>query len=80
MPATRVEETGSGGRLELVTDNVTKEVARLVVENDDGTRAVFFITLTFNKHKKPCLEVVGKRKGAGVESEGHACGDWLPTR
>lgn len=74
MPATRV---GSNERLELVTDNVTKEVARLVVENDDGTRAVFFVTLTFDKKKKPRLEVVGKRKG-GTESEAHVGADWQP--
>jgi hypothetical protein len=78
--ATRVETTGSGGRVELVTDNVTKEVARLVVENDDGTRAVFFVSLTLDKNKKPRLEVVGKRKGAGKESEAHVGGDWLPPR
>jgi hypothetical protein len=61
-------------RLELVTDNVTKEIARIVVEGDDGKLAIFFVTVTFNKRGVPTCEVVGKRKNG--ESTGQAVADW----
>jgi hypothetical protein len=74
--ATRVEAFGSNGRVELITDNVTKEIARIVVENDDGTKAFFFVSLSFDKKKKPRMELIAKRKNA-TESEAHVSGDWI---
>jgi hypothetical protein len=68
-------------RLELtVPANASPEIARVVVENADGTRAIFFLTLTTNGHNKPTLEVTAKKTGGG-ETKGKAAGDWMtPAR
>lgn len=65
-------------RLELTTDTNDgkgRELARVVVDKGDGTKAVFFVTLTFNGNGKPVLEVIGKRKD-GSESSGRAVADF----
>lgn len=63
-------------RMELtVPANASPDLGRIVVENADGTRAIFFLTLTTNGNGKPTLEVVGKKKD-GTETKGKAAADW----
>lgn len=53
-----------------------QEVARVVVEKENGDIAVFFVSLVQPKDKTITLEVVGRRKHG--ETEAQAVSDFLP--
>lgn len=48
--------------IEATMGDGEQEVARLVVTNADGKKAIFFLTLKPAKGKKVTLEVIGKRR------------------